>query len=561
MGWNRGTYGPVNLVYQPGAANTGADPWSYSYKMYYDGTSGATEETGLAYSADGVFWTAYSAVPVLAKSASPAWDSNDSVYGTVYRNAIGFHYWYSGGVANPSEGIGYAFSADGKTWVKNPGHIFHISDGVAYRNERVYTPSVIDDGTGVLKMYYSAKASGGPKKIGWATLILDTTPPTVTTTAPANAATGVADNTSLTATFSEALDPLTVTIATFILKQGTTPVSGVVTYTGVTATFTPSVNLAPGAVYTATITTGVKDLAGNPMANPYVWSFTTAPPLTAASSITAGATPIFSATILGQTSMRATNPAGALTNPMIASSKDGNLTIELARGTKILRNGMRVMSIEANQVDSPPASSGLEVIVAYEFSPAGTVFNPAPRVTVKYDADKLPGNTLGVALARYNDSSHIWEELPAQGVASIGGPVNGAVDHFSKIGVVAKLAPLPEKTISTDLKPSFIINKLMVTPAMINAGEVAGVRVSVANDGNKEGTYPLILKMDGKQIASREVTLAPGQEIAVSFAIRDAAPGTHLIEVAEQKGSFKVDDGFNGLRDLWFQLLQSLKLQ
>ncbi len=101
----------------------------------------------------------------------------------------------------------------------------------------------------------------------------------------------------------------------------------------------------------------------------------------------------------------------------------------------------------------------------------------------------------------------------------------------------------------------------MVSPPVINAGEVAGVRVSVANDGNKEGTYPLILKMDGKQIASREVTLAPGQETAVNFAIRDAAPGTHLIEVAEQKGSFKVDDGFNGLRDLWTQLRQSLRLQ
>jgi hypothetical protein len=420
---------------------------------------------------------------------------------------------------------------------------------------------VIDDGKGVLKMYYSAKATGGPKKIGLATLIIDPTPPTVTSTLPTNAATGVAGNIAVTATFSETLDPLTVTTATFILKQGTTSVSGAVTYSGVMATFTPDTDLTPGTVYTATITTGVKDLAGNSLANPYVWSFTTASPLaTANSSITAGATPIFSANMLGQTSMRATNPAGALTNPMIASSKDGNLTIELARGTKILRNGMRVLSIDANQVDSPPSSDGLEVIVAYEFSPAGTTFNPAPRVTIKYDADKLPENVLGVALARYNNSSKSWEELPAQGVAGIGGPVNGAVDHFSKIGVVAKLAPLPVKAVNTNLKPSFIIDKLMVSPAVVNAEEFARVQVSVANDGNKEGNYPLVLKMDGKQIAVREVTLAPGQETSVSFAIRDAAPGKHLIEVAEQRGSFKVDDGFNNIWDVWAQLLQSLKL-
>ncbi len=155
-------------------------------------------------------------------------------------------------------------------------------------------------------------------------------------------------------------------------------------------------------------------------------------PQTTMSTMDSGVTPVFSATVLGQTSMRAMTSAGALTNPMVASSKDGNLTIELARGTKILRNGMRVLSIEATQTDSPPASDGLDVIVAYEFSPAGTVFDPAPRVTVKYDADKLPGNTLGVALARYNDSSKSWEELPAQGVASIGGPVNGSGRPFQQ---------------------------------------------------------------------------------------------------------------------------------
>jgi hypothetical protein len=88
----------------------------------------------------------------------------------VYRDVIGFHFWYSGGVLSPSEGIGYAFSTDGKTWTKSPNYIFHISDGVSYRNDRVYTPAIIDDGTGVLKMYYSAKATVGPKKIGWATL-------------------------------------------------------------------------------------------------------------------------------------------------------------------------------------------------------------------------------------------------------------------------------------------------------------------------------------------------------------------------------------------------------
>ncbi|MFO7618043.1 MAG: Ig-like domain-containing protein [Thermoplasmata archaeon] len=105
----------------------------------------------------------------------------------------------------------------------------------------------------------------------------DTTAPTVISTVPANAATDVAIDSAITATFSEAMDPLTITTITFTLKQGTTPVSGTVTYSQVSAVFTPSSNLAANTEYTATITTGATDLAGNTLATNYVWSFDTNP--------------------------------------------------------------------------------------------------------------------------------------------------------------------------------------------------------------------------------------------------------------------------------------------
>jgi hypothetical protein len=103
----------------------------------------------------------------------------------------------------------------------------------------------------------------------------NTTPPTVSSTVPANAATGVAIGGNIAAVFSEAMDPLTISTATFTLKQGTTVVTGTVTYAGVTATFNPLNNLAPLTTYTATITTGARDLAGNALATAFVWSFTT----------------------------------------------------------------------------------------------------------------------------------------------------------------------------------------------------------------------------------------------------------------------------------------------
>jgi hypothetical protein len=106
----------------------------------------------------------------------------------------------------------------------------------------------------------------------------NTTNPTVISTVPANLATGVPVNQALSATFSAAMNPLSISTATFTLTgPGATSVAGLVTYAGVgnTTTFTPTAALAPSTLFTATITTGAKDLAGNALASNFVWTFTT----------------------------------------------------------------------------------------------------------------------------------------------------------------------------------------------------------------------------------------------------------------------------------------------
>jgi hypothetical protein len=114
------------------------------------------------------------------------------------------------------------------------------------------------------------------------------TPPTVSSTDPVNVAIGVPLNQEIAATFSVAMDTLTITASTFTLMQGATSVSGVVSHTGTTATFTPASDLLPNTIYTATITTGVTDLAGIALASNYVWSFTT---VTAGTAVENGLAP------------------------------------------------------------------------------------------------------------------------------------------------------------------------------------------------------------------------------------------------------------------------------
>jgi len=100
----------------------------------------------------------------------------------------------------------------------------------------------------------------------------DTTPPAVASTSPGTNATGVSVSALITATFTEEVDAATVNGTNFTIDG----VTGTVTYDAgtKTATFAPS-NLAGSTTYTATITSGVKDLAGNAMTADKTWTFTT----------------------------------------------------------------------------------------------------------------------------------------------------------------------------------------------------------------------------------------------------------------------------------------------
>lgn len=102
---------------------------------------------------------------------------------------------------------------------------------------------------------------------------VDTTPPTVTNTSPQTSATNVATNSSIVATFSENMNPATFTNSSISLTGG---ISGTVSYTNREATLAPATLLSANTQYTVTISNSVEDEAGNAMAAPHTWSFTTA---------------------------------------------------------------------------------------------------------------------------------------------------------------------------------------------------------------------------------------------------------------------------------------------
>src|SRR6476661_369576 len=86
----------------------------------------------------------------------------------------------------------------------------------------------------------------------------DVTPPTVSSTNPSGGAAGVSLSSSVSAVFSEPIDPATITTATFFLKtSGGALIPGTVSYNpaSLTAQFTPGAQLPNGSTVSASVTT------------------------------------------------------------------------------------------------------------------------------------------------------------------------------------------------------------------------------------------------------------------------------------------------------------------
>ncbi|WP_263377437.1 Ig-like domain-containing protein [Granulicella paludicola] len=141
--------------------------------------------------------------------------------------------------------------------------------------------------------------------------------PTVISVTPVAGVTAVCPNKVIGATFSEPIDPTSLSSTSFLITgPGAAPVAGKVSYSSAAnqALFAPGTVLALNTTYTATLTTAVRDLYGNILAAPFVWSFTTganpcappAPPATV--TPTNGATGVCPNTVITATYAQAMNP-------------------------------------------------------------------------------------------------------------------------------------------------------------------------------------------------------------------------------------------------------------
>ena len=155
----------------------------------------------------------------------------------------------------------------------------------------------------------------------------DLTPPVVTNVSPEASAVAVPVDSSVSASFSETLDPGSVGPATVTLVEATTsaPVGATLAYDGLShrVTLIPASPLVPGMRYTATLAGGlggIADPAGNTMTTPFSWSFTAAAPVVNQPPVPVILTPLLATTFRAGDAIpftgTATDPEDGLLPPL-----------------------------------------------------------------------------------------------------------------------------------------------------------------------------------------------------------------------------------------------------
>jgi hypothetical protein len=164
------------------------------------------------------------------------------------------------------------------------------------------------------------------------------------------------------------------------------------------------------------------------------------------------------------------NSAGLLQNAVQLKTADGKVILDIAQGTKLLRDRFDPVTVISGSVSPSPAAApeGWALILAFSFGPDGANFNPAITLTMSYDPTKLPENVAekDLYIAYYDGTK--WQKLDS--VVDTGKKtVSTKILHFSQYAimgtVVVPQAPTPTSTPTPTPTPAFTPTSIAATPS------------------------------------------------------------------------------------------------
>ena len=239
--------------------------------------------------------------------------------------------------------------------------------------------------------------------------------------------------------------------------------------------------------------------------------------------------------ILGSESRFRVDHNGRVLESLEVTSADGILTVNIPKDTITTKNGCRLTGLDIKVNDDPPVPPSDSHIIGltYDFKPEGAVFNPPISVSFQYDPNTLPLNVAeeDLVVAYHDTDTGYWVEC-----SCTWDPENycitASISHFTNFALIAHEVLLSPAV--------FTVLNIYIQPSEVQVGEEVIVTVPIANIGDVEGTYHLVLKVNGIQSEAKEIRVAAGAIEMENFALSEDQPGTYTVEVDGHEASFIV---------------------
>lgn len=300
----------------------------------------------------------------------------------------------------------------------------------------------------------------------------DSTAPTVTFTNPADAALDVPTNQRIIAIFSKEMSPGSLNATTFkVTKPGGAAIFGTVNYNSGSATFRPTYGLKINTHYIATITTGAKDLAHNPLAANYVWSFDTgSDPDTVSPTVTS------------------TNPADGAT--LVPIDQKVNATFSETMNYSTITTGDFFLSWSGGRVSGTVTyfyDATNNVTIATFVPRTNLLINTLYTARITNEAQDLSGNALA---GNKPSGSYVWQFMTGTTAGQATVPL-GAAANFAVLAAAAITNTSTPTTVTgdvgiwpgtsmTNFPPGIVNGMIHVNDTTAQAGEAA--LISAYND-------------------------------------------------------------------------------
>jgi hypothetical protein len=279
----------------------------------------------------------------------------------------------------------------------------------------------------------------------------------------------------------------------------------------------------------------------------YLTPTSTTPPATTDNSTTTTTTPATSQTGTINTNLLGSAGTFGITGGVATaganlSSANGKLSFILSANTTVNLQGLQQLTI-VQLASPPPAPANAKMIEAYSCSPDNATFSPSATLTLKYDPTIIPADVQeqNLYLALLQNAS--WSPLTST-VNTQAKTITAQVSHFSTYGLLGPVTATQPQTPVTPVTPApieaFSYSDLTVSPQAPGTGQPVTVSVRVVNGGSAVATDNVVLKINDKNAAQKQVTLSPGKSQLVTFDVTGNSAGKYTAQVGGQTISFEV---------------------